>query len=36
LKEKTEHYFKIIKHFVTRERWDFLMTDIMSIDKVLR
>ena len=35
LKEKTEHDFKIM-HFVTRERWDFLMTDIMSIDKVLR
>ena len=33
LKEKTEHDFKIIKHFVARERWDFLMTVIMSIDR---
>jgi len=33
LREKTEHDFKIIKHFIANERWDLLMTVIMSIDR---
>jgi len=33
LKAKTVHDFKIIRHFLAKERWDFFMTVIMSIDR---
>ena len=33
LKAKTEHDFKVIRHFLAKERWDFFMTVIMSIDR---
>ena len=33
LKAKTAHDFKIIRHFLAKERWDFFMTVIMSIDR---
>ncbi len=33
LRAKTEHDFKVIRHFLARERWDFFMTVIMSIDR---
>jgi len=33
LKAKTEHDFKIIKHFLAKRKWDFFMAVIMSIDR---
>ena len=33
LRAKTAHDFKIIRHFLAKERWDFFMTVIMSIDR---
>ncbi len=33
LRAKTEQDFKIIRHFLSEEKWDFFMTVIMSIDR---